>query len=88
MNTLSTINALIVSLGIPTIIGACIYIGRKLQKLDDVVKDVGQIEINISKISNRCFRLETAAVELQGSNCLQKPYNIHRNRLKTLAFYY
>ncbi len=23
-----------------------------------------------------------------GSNCLQKPYNIHRNRLKTLAFYY
>lgn len=26
--------------------------------------------------------------ELGGSNCLQKPYNIHRNRLKTLAFYY
>lgn len=24
----------------------------------------------------------------RGSNCLQKPYNIHRNRLKTLAFYY
>lgn len=23
-----------------------------------------------------------------GINCLQKPYNIHRNRLKTLAFYY
>lgn len=23
-----------------------------------------------------------------GSNCLQKPYNIHRNQLKTLAFYY
>jgi hypothetical protein len=23
-----------------------------------------------------------------GSNCLQKPDNIHRNRLKTLAFYY
>lgn len=27
-------------------------------------------------------------VKEQGSNCLQKPYNIHRNRLKTLAFYY
>lgn len=25
---------------------------------------------------------------LGGSNCLQKSYNIHRNRLKTLAFYY
>ena len=23
-----------------------------------------------------------------GSNCLRKSYNIHRNRLKTLAFYY
>lgn len=28
------------------------------------------------------------APNLPGSNCLQKPYNIHRNRLKTLAFYY
>lgn len=27
-------------------------------------------------------------IEEGGSNCLQKPYNIHRNRLKTLAFYY
>lgn len=27
-------------------------------------------------------------VEYGGSNCLQKSNNIHRNRLKTLAFYY
>lgn len=27
-------------------------------------------------------------IQEEGSNCLQKPYNIHRNRLKTLAFYY
>ena len=36
MDILNTINAIIVSLGIPTIIGALIYIGMKLQILKDL----------------------------------------------------
>jgi hypothetical protein len=32
--------------------------------------------------------IEACGSSFGGSNCLQKPYNIHRNRLKTLAFYY
>ncbi len=39
MNILNIINAVIVSLGIPTIIGAAVYIGKKLQILEDL-KDV------------------------------------------------
>ncbi len=36
MDVLNTINAIIVAIGIPTIIGATIYIGKKLQILDDL----------------------------------------------------
>ncbi len=36
MDILNTINAIIVGIGIPTIIGATIYIGKKLQILDDL----------------------------------------------------
>ena len=39
MDILNIINAVIVGIGIPTIIGAAIYLGRKLQILDDL-KDV------------------------------------------------
>ncbi len=40
MDGIDFINKVIVVVGLPTIIGACIYVGRKLQVLDDVVKTI------------------------------------------------
>ena len=52
MNTLNIINAVVVSLGIPTIIGAAIYIGRKLQIIDDLKGIRGRFDIVESRVGD------------------------------------
>ena len=52
-----------------------------IDKLDDK-------EIPDKLTDERIVEEVKGILDNQGSNCLQKPYNIHRNRLKTLAFYY
>lgn len=52
MDILNIINAIVVSLGIPTIVGSAIYIGKKLQILEDL-KDVrGRFDIVESRVSD------------------------------------
>lgn len=41
----------IVSIGIVAILGAFVYVGRKLQKLEDLEKKVGHIQDNVQVIS-------------------------------------
>lgn len=52
------INKIIIIIGIPSIIGGCIYIGRKLQILDDLKEDVNNLD-KLSKCSTN------AIVEIQ-----------------------
>ena len=43
---------IIMAIGIPSIIGSCIYIGRKLQILDDLQKSINNLRKDISEIRN------------------------------------
>jgi hypothetical protein len=45
--TLQTINAIIVSLGVPAIVGALIFIGKKLHTLEIVEEAIGKIKHNM-----------------------------------------
>ncbi len=47
MEILNAVNKIIVIFGVPTILGVCIYIGRKLQVIDDLVKTVDTIKHNL-----------------------------------------
>lgn len=46
------INKIIIAVGIPSIVVGCIYIGRKLQILDDLKDAMNKINHNIQVISN------------------------------------
>ena len=50
MNLLQIVNSIVVMIGLPTIIGACIYMGRKLQSLDVLQEDMKQVKADISDI--------------------------------------
>lgn len=52
MNVLSIINAVVVSIGIPTIVGVAIYIGKKLQILEDLKGIRGKFDIVESRVSD------------------------------------
>jgi hypothetical protein len=52
MDILNTINAFVVSIGIPTIIIVAIYIGRKLQILDDLEPIREKFAVIESKVSD------------------------------------
>ena len=52
MDVLNIINAVVVSLGIPTIIGAAIYIGKKLQILDDLKAVRDKFAVVESRVSD------------------------------------
>lgn len=45
--------------------GMFLKVGRKMQVLDDIKSDTGEMKKSISTINNRCFKLESATVELQ-----------------------
>lgn len=53
MDILTIVNGMVVIFGIPTIIGACIYIGRKLQILDSVDSLMKNIKHNMGIVSTR-----------------------------------
>jgi len=52
MNWISVLNEIVVIIGVPTIVGVFIFIGRKFQVLDDLVKTVHAIKENVKVISD------------------------------------
>jgi len=52
MNVLEVINVIIVGIGVPGIIVALIFIGRKLQILDDLQKTVDKLKVNLKVVSD------------------------------------
>ena len=60
MDYLTFINQIIVIVGVPTIIGACIYIGRKLQILDTLDNTLRtEITPDIKNVRERLITVET-----------------------------
>jgi hypothetical protein len=60
MEIVNVINLVIVIVGVPTIVGTLIYIGRKLQILDDlkyIIKE--KIEPNLDDTRGRLLVVET-----------------------------
>lgn len=58
MDILKWLNAIILSIGLPTLIGVAIKIGRKLQVLDDVKKTIGE-KCNEANCHERMNAMET-----------------------------
>ena len=56
MNILALVNGAVVLVGVPTIVGACIYIGRELQILDSVYETMGSVKHNIHVVSSYLTR--------------------------------
>jgi hypothetical protein len=50
MNLLQIINSIVVMIGLPAIIGACVYVGRKLQILDALQSDATEVKKNIKSM--------------------------------------
>lgn len=64
---------IIIAIGVPSIVVALLYIGRKLQILDELQKTIGKIKINIKVIGDFLTRnnSEFNPTELQGYSPLQ-----------------
>ncbi len=56
MTLLQIINAVVVLVGVPTIVIGLIYVGRKLQILDELQKTTRKIKHNIRVISNAMIK--------------------------------
>ena len=58
----------VIAIGVPSIIVALLYIGRKLQILDDLQKTIGKMKLNLKVISDFLTRnhSEFNPTELQG----------------------
>jgi len=52
MSVLNIVNTIVVSLGLPTMVVAAIFVGRKLQILDDLQSTVNKIKSNIKVVSD------------------------------------
>ena len=52
MNILNIVNGIVVTLGLPTIIGTALYIGRKLQVLDDLKLAMDKVKQNLNVVCN------------------------------------
>ena len=59
MSLLQIINAIVVSIGVPVLLGAAILVGRKLQILDDLKTTVNKIKVNIKVVSDFLTRNNT-----------------------------
>jgi hypothetical protein len=64
---------IIIAIGVPAIVIALIYIGRKLQILDDLQKTIGRIKLNLKVIGDFLTRnhSEFNPTELQGYSPLE-----------------
>lgn len=52
MSILNIINGIVVTLGLPAIIGAALFMGRKLQVLDDLKLTMDKVKQNLNVICN------------------------------------
>ena len=50
------INTILIIIGIPAVIGAFIYVGRKLQILDDLKKTIEKVKYNVKVIADRLMK--------------------------------
>ena len=68
-----TLIIIIIAIGVPSIIVALIYIGRKLQILDDLQRTMSKMKVNIKVISDFLTRnySEFNLTELHGYSALQ-----------------
>lgn len=56
MNALNFINGVFVLVGVPTLIGALVYIGRKVQILDTLSADMDALKHNIRVVTAYLIR--------------------------------
>ena len=58
MNALEIINAVVVVLGLPTLLAACLYVGRKLQILDTLEETIREeVRPDLKEIRERLENL-------------------------------
>lgn len=50
MNTLQIVNAVVVIIGVPAIVGTLIFVGRKLQTLDAIEITLGKVKANLKVV--------------------------------------
>jgi len=64
---------ILLSAGIATVLGACVYIGRKLQMLDDLKKTTDKIKLNVKVIGDylTTSNADFNATELQAYSPIQ-----------------
>ncbi|OGH84363.1 MAG: hypothetical protein A2261_00650 [Candidatus Magasanikbacteria bacterium RIFOXYA2_FULL_44_8] len=74
------INAIIVSLGIPTIIGACIYIGRKLQTLDTLQQSFDKLQDSFYEDHDNIILMKAKVLGVSNS-----PYRPNETGIKLLS---
>lgn len=65
MTPLELINTFVVIIGLPSIIAAAIFVGRRLQKLDDIDTDIETIKTDTKDFSDRIVRIETKVEGLE-----------------------
>lgn len=59
MDLITTINAVVVTLGIPTIVGTLIFIGGKLKTLDNIEDDIrSNIRPDLKDVRERFFKFD------------------------------
>jgi len=56
MNVLNTVNQIVLIVGLPAIIAAAIYIGRKLQILDNLQESSEKIKHNLALCSHALIK--------------------------------
>lgn len=73
MGLLPILNAIIITIGIPTIIGALIFIGKKLHLLESLEGDTQKIKHNMKVVSDYLTRhhIEFNPAELRATSPLQ-----------------
>ncbi|PJE63566.1 hypothetical protein COU89_02625 [Candidatus Roizmanbacteria bacterium CG10_big_fil_rev_8_21_14_0_10_45_7] len=65
MNLLELLNGIIITIGLPALTITSIYMGRKLQTLDDIVDKTKGIDKKISGLANANNSIGQAVIEIQ-----------------------
>lgn len=84
---MDTIQKIILYLGVPTIIGALIYIGKKLQILSDLKETTEKVKHNIKVICDTLLqsKIKFDSTEIKSFSPFQLT-DIGRKKIKTLGF--
>lgn len=83
MNLLQIINSIVVMIGLPAIIGACVYVGRKLQTIDVLQEDMNEVKKDTSGIKKD---ISSMRKELDGGDSKSIIFRMKHN-IRTIAEY-